>query len=120
MLYPKRKYVRSKALLEACRTIACQHCGTEDGTVCAAHINWGGGKGKAIKADDNLVASLCFTCHAALDQGADMSKDERQELWLKAHRRTVLILLITRKWPNKVPISALTEGEQTFAHATDA
>ena len=49
-----------------------------------------------------------------------MSKDERQELWLKAHRRTVLILLTTRKWPDKVPISALTEGEHSFVHATDA
>jgi len=110
VLYPKHKYVRSKALLEACRTIACQNCGIEDGTVCAAHINWGGGKGKAIKADDNLVASLCFTCHAALDQGADMDKEERQDLWFKAHHRTVLLLLATRKWPAKVPISEITDA----------
>ena len=120
MLFPKRKYVRSKALLEACRTIACQHCGIEDGTVCAAHINWGGGKGKAVKADDNLVASLCFNCHSALDQGADMSKEERQEMWMKAHQRTVLILLTTRKWPDKVPISALTEAGHSFAHGIGA
>lgn len=120
MLYPKKKYIRSKPLLEACRTIPCQHCGIDDGTVCAAHINWGGGKGKAIKADDNLVASLCYQCHAALDQGAEMSKEERQDMWFKAHQHTVLTLIATRKWPDKVPISALTEGEHFSAHETGA
>jgi hypothetical protein len=49
-----------------------------------------------------------------------MSKDERQDMWLKAHQRTVLVLLTTQKWPDKMPISALTEGEQTFAHANGA
>jgi len=104
VLFPKRKYVRSKALLEACRTIACQHCGIDDGTVCAAHINWGGGKGKAVKADDNLVASLCFVCHSALDQSVGMSKEERQEMWSQAHKRTVDRLIESNQWPENVPI----------------
>jgi hypothetical protein len=110
MMFPKHKYVRSKNLLEAARLIPCQHCGIEDGTVCAAHINWGGGKGRAIKADDNLIASLCHACHSALDQGSDMTKEERQNLWFKAHQRTVLVLLATRKWPDKVPINEITDA----------
>ena len=36
---PKQAYVRSKALLEACREIPCQHCHRDDGTVVAAHSN---------------------------------------------------------------------------------
>ena len=34
---------------------------------------------------------------------------------LHKHERTVLILLTTRKWPDKVPISALTEAGHSFA-----
>jgi hypothetical protein len=39
-----------------------------------------------------------------------MDKEERQDLWLKAHHRTVLLLLATRKWPVKVPISEITDA----------
>ena len=92
MQFPKHKYVRSKVLLEACRTIACQHCGAEDGTVCAAHINWGGGKGRGIKADDNLVAALCQKCHHEVDQGVKLSKQQRQEMWQAAHEKTMKAL----------------------------
>ena len=58
MKYPKHQYVRSKALLEAAREIPCQWCGADDGTVVAAHTNWGAGKGRSNKADDNMIASL--------------------------------------------------------------
>lgn len=49
-----------------------------------------------------------------------MSKEERQDMWFKAHQRTVLTLIATRKWPDKVPISALTESAHFFAHETGA
>ena len=65
-------------------------CGTEDGTVVAAHSNWlRDGKGKGIKAHDYRVAALCFRCHSELDQGSKMSKDERRWMWEEAHRKTI-------------------------------
>ena len=88
----KLSYVRSKSLLKAARTLPCQHCGLDDGTVVAAHTNWGGGKGRGIKASDNLIASLCFRCHFNLDQGATLSKHERQAMWQAAHEKTISAL----------------------------
>lgn len=108
----KREYVRSPELLLACRLIPCQHCGADDGTVCAAHSNWAAhGKGKSIKADDNRVASLCARCHVPLlDQGSELSRAERITLWWAAHVRTVRELLQRRLWPATVPVPDLTVG----------
>ena len=62
----------------------------QDGTVVAAHSNQlRDGKGKGIKAHDFRIAALCYRCHADLDQGSQMSKDERREVWEEAHRRTI-------------------------------
>lgn len=102
---PKRDYVRSDDLLAACRLIPCQHCGRADGTVCAAHSNWGAhGKGMAIKADDSRVAALCATCHSMLDQGSRLSAAERVELWGVAHVATVMLLTAEGLWPAGVPV----------------
>jgi hypothetical protein len=70
----------------------------------AAHTNWGGGKGAAIKADDNLVAALCLRCHYAIDQGKDLSKEERQAMWLAAHKKTVDLLMQKNLWPDGIPV----------------
>jgi hypothetical protein len=32
---------------------------------------------------------LCFRCHAELDQGKKLSKEERVEMWEEAHRKTI-------------------------------
>lgn len=102
---PKRVAVRSPALLVACRAIPCQHCFVVDGTVCAAHSNWGEhGKGGQKKADDNRVASLCHRCHSALDQGSRMSGEERRAMWDAAHARTVAALVGAGLWPAVVPV----------------
>lgn len=102
---PKRVPVRSRALLDACREIACQHCGAMDGTVVAAHSNWlEHGKAKGQKADDNRVASLCHGCHGDLDQGSRMSGDERRAMWDAAHGRTVDALWCAGLWPDSVPL----------------
>jgi len=103
MKYPKHQYIRSPKLLSNARQIPCQHCGADDGTVVAAHTNWGGGKGRGIKASDNLIASLCFTCHSELDQGKNMTKEERQEMWHKSHVKTVDKLVKLGLWPDNVP-----------------
>lgn len=84
---------RNKQLLELVRQFPCQNCKIQDGTVVAAHSNQlRDGKGKGIKAHDYRIASLCFKCHAELDQGAKMSKVERVELWEEAHRKTIALL----------------------------
>ena len=100
----KRQKIRSRALLNACRELDCQHCGADDGTIVAAHTNWGGGKGMGQKADDNLVASLCFTCHGMIDQGSKLSREQRQEIWNDAHKKTVEKLVKIGLWPENIPI----------------
>lgn len=103
--FPKATYIRSKALLVACREIPCQNCGVADGTVCAAHSNQARhGKGRSIKASDIFVASLCTKCHSDLDQGSGMDRAERAGMWDNAHRNTVAVLVRRGLWPLDVPI----------------
>jgi hypothetical protein len=104
MSFPKHNYIRSATLLRHAREIPCQHCGADDGTVVAAHTNWGGGKGRGIKADDNKIASLCFECHSELDQGKTLTKEQRQDMWFLAHLKTVTKLLELGLWPKGVPL----------------
>ena len=81
---------RNQKLLEAVRESPCQHCGRMDGTVVAAHSNQSrDGKGRSLKANDYRIAALCFTCHAELDQGHKLSREERLNMWEAAHRETV-------------------------------
>ena len=97
----KHQYIRSKKLLKMVASLDCQACGSGH-MVQAAHTNWGGGKGRGIKADDNLVAALCLKCHYEIDQGKTLSKQERQDLWQKAHQKTVTAL--QDQWPAGVPM----------------
>ena len=102
-MIPKHNYVRSPKLLKLVAGLDCQHCGSGQ-MVQAAHTNWGGGKGRGIKADDNLVAALCLRCHYDIDQGKDLSKEERQAMWQAAHRKTVDTLVNKGQWPSNVPL----------------
>ena len=99
----KHNYIRSTKLLKAVASLDCQHCGSGQ-MVQAAHTNWGHGKGRGIKADDNLTAALCLKCHYEIDQGKNLTKEERQEKWLKAHKNTVALLLVRGEWPDNVPV----------------
>jgi len=107
MSFQKHEYVRSKKLLKLVAGLDCQCCGA-GGMVQAAHTNWGGGKGRGVKADDNLVAALCLKCHYNIDQGAHMNKDERQDLWHNAHVKTVELLVARGEWPVDVPLPNVT------------
>jgi len=104
----KHTYVRSKKLLKLVASLDCQLCGSG---VCvqAAHTNWGGGKGRGIKADDNLTAALCMSCHHDIDQGAKLSKSERQSAWRVAHHKTVRLLVDTNQWPVDIPIPEIAQ-----------
>jgi len=82
---------RNKKLLELMRDIPCMSCGTQDGTVVAAHRNQG--KGMGIKVSDALVAALCVRCHYELDQGKEMSRDERRSFWNESYINTMQHLI---------------------------
>lgn len=86
---------RNKKLLELCRELPCQCCGRQDNTVVAAHRNEG--KGMGLKVSDALVASLCYECHAELDNGKTLTKDERRDMWNRAYIGTMKEF-IEREW----------------------
>ena len=86
--------MRNKKILSAARDCSCQWCGRMDGTTVAAHSNQlRHGKGMGIKASDQYVAFLCFSCHHELDQGRSLSKEQRQLLWQSAHEKTKQLLI---------------------------
>lgn len=66
---------RSAKWLQAVREIeCCVICGNYG--VQAAHRNEG--KGVGLKVEDCLTAALCHECHAAIDNGRDMTREERR------------------------------------------
>jgi len=81
---------RNPKLLQAVRDCPCQHCGVQDSTIVAAHSNqMRDGKGRGLKAHDYRIAALCFKCHYEIDQGKDLSRAERLNIWENAHRATI-------------------------------
>ena len=81
---------RNPKLTRIVAQLPCQHCGIKNETVVAAHSNQlRDGKGRGLKAHDYRIASLCFRCHAELDQGKNLSKEQRVEMWEEAHRKTI-------------------------------
>ena len=104
---------------KAARGARCTNCGAEDDTVILAHYSGFRqhqfGKGRGIKADDNLVAALCMHCHHDIDQGSKWSKRERQQAWWLAHINTVDLLLATNQWPVDVPLPDRREWERLFS-----
>jgi hypothetical protein len=81
---------RNKRLLELARQLPCQVCGRSDGTVAAAHSNRQmDGKGTGIKANDYRIAAMCAACHFEIDNGNNLSREERQDMWETAHRQTI-------------------------------
>jgi len=81
---------RSEKLLKSVRDCPCQSCGAMDGTIVAAHSNqMRDGKGRGLKANDYRIAALCYKCHTELDQGKNMSREDRLNMWEDAHRATI-------------------------------
>lgn len=56
----------------------------------AAHRNEGKGIGQ--KVDDCLTAALCRECHREIDQGKDMTREERRAAIDSAILRTLVLL----------------------------
>lgn len=63
------KWFAAVASLEEC--VLCRRWGVQ-----VAHRNEGKGMGK--KVDDHLTAAICPSCHASIDSGKDMTRDQRR------------------------------------------
>lgn len=75
-------------LWAAVASLPCAHCSAIG--VQVAHSNQlRDGKGRGLKAYPWRVAALCHTCHHELDQGKDLTKQQRREMWDEAHRWTI-------------------------------
>lgn len=104
---PKFAYVRSRKLLAAIKTLACQCCGAAAPSD-PAHSNQScHGKGGRIKASDVFVAAMCRACHRLIDQGSTLDEAERVAIWMSAWRATVRELLRRGLWPTEIQIPDL-------------
>lgn len=57
-------------------------------TVVPCHSNsLARGKGMGMKADHRYTVPGCYLCHMAIDQGKDLSKDERLAIWENAYEK---------------------------------
>lgn len=88
MIGPKQARHRSDKWLRAVASLDCVICDKE-GTQ-AAHRNEG--KGMALKVDDCLTAALCPSCHTDLDQGKELTREQRRELMDRAILDTLVQL----------------------------
>lgn len=85
----KEPTYRSARWLSAVRSLEnCVLCGSYG--VQAAHRNEGKGMGQ--KVDDCLTAALCVACHTEIDNGPNMTLEERRQMMDKAILKTVAAL----------------------------
>ena len=70
---PKEEIHVSEAWRRHVASLPCVVCGA---AAQAAHRNEG--KGMGLKTDDALTAALCPTHHAEIDQGKDMTREQRR------------------------------------------
>jgi len=63
-----------------------------EGSTQAAHRNVG--KGMGMKTDDCFTAALCVDCHAEIDQGAALTRQERRDRLDQAILMTVRQLAV--------------------------
>lgn len=75
-VFPKDERWESERWLAAVRSLHCMRC-FKEGRTQPAHRNEG--KGMGVKTHDCWTAALCVECHAAIDQGKDMTRAERRE-----------------------------------------
>jgi hypothetical protein len=103
MIIPKFNYFRSKSHLKNVAELPCQNCYIE-GQTQASHSNWVdlGGKGRGLKSSDEYTAALCCSCHAMIDSGAKLTKEQRRNLWVMAWQKTVARLKASGKWPDGI------------------
>lgn len=87
----KHSVYRNPKLLALARGQACVMCDAQDDTIVSAHSNLlEHGKGKGLKSHDGMVSWLCYRCHTKLDQGKDMTREQRRDYTLEAICRTYM------------------------------
>lgn len=69
MIYRNKKWLAAVGQIDKC--VLCGRWGVQ-----VAHRNEG--KGMGLKVDDSLTAALCPDCHANIDNGNGMSREERR------------------------------------------
>ena len=92
-------YRNPKLLALARECPFCMNCGkSNNDDVVAAHSNQlRDGKGRGLKAADHKICYICYLCHLNLDQGKNMTKQERIDMWEEAHRKTITWLFESGK-----------------------
>jgi len=87
---PKPETYQNPRWLAAVRKLGkCVLCGADG--VQAAHRNQG--KGMGLKADDCACAALCPRCHTEIDQGRDMTREQRRATIDRAIVLTVMAMV---------------------------
>ena len=87
--YLKQPPWRSESFRRLIATLPCQSCGAEG--VQVAHRNEG--KGMGMKVSDALVVALCPTCHTAMDQGGEFTKQERRDMFNECYVKQMKTLV---------------------------
>lgn len=85
-MIPKRGKYRNKNLLSIVHALDCVLCGRDKAYTQAAHANegWLFGKGMGMKSSDAAIAALCGGmlfgggCHGMIDQGRNLTREERR------------------------------------------
>jgi hypothetical protein len=102
MMIPKFNYYRSKKHLKNVASLPCQICYVEDRTQ-ASHSNQAvHGKGRSIKASDEFTAAICVEHHYEIDQGSNLTKQQRTDMWNEAYQKTVNRLKSQNLWPKEL------------------
>ncbi|EOV8836305.1 hypothetical protein ACNY9Y_001758 [Cronobacter dublinensis] len=74
-IYRSAKWLAVVRQLDCC--VLCRRWGVQ-----AAHRNED--KGMGLKVDDSLTAALCADCHHAIDNGSELTREERHALMDRA------------------------------------
>ena len=73
--YRSKKWLAAVGSIECC--VLCGKYGIQ-----VAHRNEG--KGVGLKADDSLTAAICEECHYEIDNGKNLTREERHQLMDRA------------------------------------
>ena len=81
---------RNRKILALAQDAPCMVCGVMNGTIVSAHSNQlRDGKGTGIKSHDYRVSYVCHIHHDMIDNGKELSREKRINLWEEAHRKTI-------------------------------
>ncbi|MFJ5469423.1 hypothetical protein [Pectobacterium carotovorum] len=80
-IYRSKKWLAAVGSVEQC--VLCGTWGTQ-----VAHRNEG--KGIGIKVDDCATAAICVHCHTEIDNGKDLTREERRQMMDRAIVLTVI------------------------------